>query len=211
MNDFVDSLLRRRTDGSEQDLSLVAFYPADRVVKDVPLQIHDSEALDPLDAFDSFRRGTENFHSLFRWLREREDLENEKRRVKDFSDPCENLSGEQRERQNGDKEHRREQKKEKPREVAERQRLLESDRERNRRASGDREERSDREVQRDREEFSERLADFVASDGHSPYMRTPYLADAEEFISEEFSPDYAKLLLEYNPGAVVEDRHITGF
>ena len=37
-------------------------------------------ALDPLDAFDGFRRGTENFHSLFRWLREREDLENEKRR-----------------------------------------------------------------------------------------------------------------------------------
>lgn len=59
--------------------------------------------------------------------------------------------------------------------------------------------------------LDERLADFVASDGHSPYMRTPYLADAEEFISEEFSPDYAKLLLEYNPGAVVEDRHITGF
>ncbi|MBR4911330.1 MAG: AAA family ATPase [Bacteroidales bacterium] len=80
LNDFVDSLLMRRTDGSEQDLSLVAFYPADRAVKDVPLQIHDSEALDPLDAFDGFRRGTENFHSLFRWLREREDLENEKRR-----------------------------------------------------------------------------------------------------------------------------------
>ena len=80
LNDFGDSLLRRRTDGSEQDLPLVAYYPADRVVKDVPLQIHDSEALDPLDAFDGFRRGTENFHSLFRWLREREDLENEKRR-----------------------------------------------------------------------------------------------------------------------------------
>ena len=86
--------------------------------------------------------------------------ENEERRVKDFSDPGENLSGEQRERQNGDKERRREQKKENPREVAERQRLLESDRKRRRRASGDREERSDREVQRDREEFSERLADF---------------------------------------------------
>ena len=59
--------------------------------------------------------------------------------------------------------------------------------------------------------LGERLADFVASDGHSPYMRTPYLADAEEFISEEFSPDYARLLLEYNPDAVVEDRIISGF
>ena len=59
--------------------------------------------------------------------------------------------------------------------------------------------------------LGERLADFVASDGHSPYMRTPYLADAEEFISEEFSPDYAKLLLEYNPESVVEDRIISGF
>ena len=80
LNNFVDSLLMRRTDGPEQDLPLVAYYPIDRAVKDVSLQIHDEEKLDSLDAFDGFKCGVENFCSLFRWLREREDLENELRR-----------------------------------------------------------------------------------------------------------------------------------
>lgn len=59
--------------------------------------------------------------------------------------------------------------------------------------------------------LEERLADFVASDGHSPYARTPFLADAEEFISEEFSEDYARLLLYENPDAVLRDKFVTGF
>lgn len=52
------------------------------------------------------------------------------------------------------------------------------------------------------------LADFVASDAHSPFMRTPYLADAHEMISELCSVDYAELLLYKNPRLVLENKKI---
>ena len=52
------------------------------------------------------------------------------------------------------------------------------------------------------------LADFVASDAHSPYMRTPYLADAHEIISEIHSSEYADLLLLKNPVKVLQNQKI---
>lgn len=52
------------------------------------------------------------------------------------------------------------------------------------------------------------LADFVASDAHSPYMRTPYLADACEMISELYSEEYANLLLWKNPIKVLKNKKI---
>lgn len=52
------------------------------------------------------------------------------------------------------------------------------------------------------------LADFVASDAHSPYMRTPYLADAHEIISELYSAEYADLLLRKNPLKVLHNKKI---
>ncbi len=54
-------------------------------------------------------------------------------------------------------------------------------------------------------------ADFVASDAHSPYMRSPFMADAHEMISEMYSPDYAELLLQYNPARVLADKKIESF
>ncbi len=56
--------------------------------------------------------------------------------------------------------------------------------------------------------LSESLADFIASDAHSPYMRTPYMADAHEMVSEMYSLDYAELLFRVNPGLLVRDREI---
>ncbi len=52
------------------------------------------------------------------------------------------------------------------------------------------------------------LADFIASDAHSPYMRTPYLADAYEIITEIHSAEYADLLLNINPSAVLQNKKI---
>lgn len=52
------------------------------------------------------------------------------------------------------------------------------------------------------------VADFVASDAHSPYMRTPYLADAHEIICELHSEQYADLLLSINPGKVLKNEKI---
>ncbi len=53
-----------------------------------------------------------------------------------------------------------------------------------------------------------RFADFVASDAHSPYMRTPRLEKAHEMIGEIYSYDYAQLLLCENPMKVIRNQKI---
>lgn len=52
------------------------------------------------------------------------------------------------------------------------------------------------------------LADFIASDAHSPYMRTPFLADAYDIVSEIRSENYAELLLVQNPIKVLQNKKI---
>ncbi|MBO5065221.1 MAG: capsular biosynthesis protein [Clostridia bacterium] len=54
-------------------------------------------------------------------------------------------------------------------------------------------------------------ADFVASDAHSQYSRTPYLADVHEFISEEISADYGDWLFKVNPSKVINGEEIYSF
>lgn len=51
-----------------------------------------------------------------------------------------------------------------------------------------------------------RQADVVASDAHSPYMRTPDMRSTHELICEEYSYDYADFLLEENPLRILQDR-----
>lgn len=51
-----------------------------------------------------------------------------------------------------------------------------------------------------------RLADFIASDAHSPFSRTPYLESVYEIISENYSFDYADFLLKENPRCVIENK-----
>lgn len=59
--------------------------------------------------------------------------------------------------------------------------------------------------------LDKRLADFVASDAHSPYMRTPYMANVHELICEDYSSDYADFLFEDNPKAVLENKKVYSF
>lgn len=54
-------------------------------------------------------------------------------------------------------------------------------------------------------------ADFIASDGHSQYSRTPYLAGVHEFVSETYSSDYGDLLLKVNPQRVLNNETIYSF
>lgn len=56
--------------------------------------------------------------------------------------------------------------------------------------------------------LSRRKADFVASDAHSPYMRTPFLADAHEMICELYSMEYSDFLLRDNPLRVIQNQKI---
>ena len=55
------------------------------------------------------------------------------------------------------------------------------------------------------------LADLIASDAHSPFMRTPFMADAHEMVSELYSLDYADVLFRQNPRAVIENKEIGAF
>lgn len=52
------------------------------------------------------------------------------------------------------------------------------------------------------------FADFVASDSHSPFHRTPYLFDVYEFICDNFSKSYAAKLLYENPAKLLANESI---
>lgn len=56
--------------------------------------------------------------------------------------------------------------------------------------------------------IEKQLADFVASDAHSPYMRTPFLEDAHEAVSLMSSFDYAELIFNNNPAKVILNKKI---
>ena len=56
--------------------------------------------------------------------------------------------------------------------------------------------------------MSNGLADFVASDAHSQYRRTPDLSDVHEVICENWSYDYADLLLNINPLNLLDNKTV---
>ncbi|MCT7981932.1 AAA family ATPase [Laspinema sp. A4] len=61
----------------QTSLPLIAFYPVERVVLDIPLKIRTKHNFLQLDGYDnSFSQGID-FRRFFEWFREREDTENE--------------------------------------------------------------------------------------------------------------------------------------
>lgn len=56
--------------------------------------------------------------------------------------------------------------------------------------------------------LNNRQADFLASDAHSPFGRTPELRSAHEWVSEYISPDYADRLLCRNPNHILNDETV---
>lgn len=59
--------------------------------------------------------------------------------------------------------------------------------------------------------IEERLADVIASDSHSPYVRTTNMENVHELVSEVYSPNYADVLLDINPKRILQDREIITF
>lgn len=53
-----------------------------------------------------------------------------------------------------------------------------------------------------------RLADFIASDAHSQYSRTPNLSPVHELVCENLSYDYADVLFKINPVKVLNNETI---
>jgi predicted ATP-binding protein involved in virulence len=56
---------------------LIAFYPVERVVLDVPLKIKQRHSFLQLDGYDNSLKQGVDFRRFFEWFREREDWENE--------------------------------------------------------------------------------------------------------------------------------------
>lgn len=50
------------------------------------------------------------------------------------------------------------------------------------------------------------FAAVVASDGHSPRMRTPWMEDVREFLAQEISPAAAEYLLLHNPRMILRNQ-----
>jgi predicted ATP-binding protein involved in virulence len=65
-----------RTDG-RCNLPLLAYYPVNRAVLDIPLRIRTKHTFEPVDAYEESLAGGASFRTFFEWFRQREDIENE--------------------------------------------------------------------------------------------------------------------------------------
>ncbi len=72
-NHYRQSLSGNETAG----LPLIAFYPVERSVLDIPLKIKDKHSFLQLDGYDNSLNQGVDFRRFFEWFREREDTENE--------------------------------------------------------------------------------------------------------------------------------------
>lgn len=65
------------TQNGDISLPLIAFYPVERAVLDVPLKIKERHSFLQLDGYDNSLNQGVDFRRFFEWFREREDSENE--------------------------------------------------------------------------------------------------------------------------------------
>ncbi|MBO0350188.1 AAA family ATPase [Phormidium pseudopriestleyi FRX01] len=80
LNDCTRLANRYRDSLSHDDqtsLPLIAFYPVERVVLDIPLKIRTKHSFLQLDGYDNCLSQGVDFRRFFEWFREREDTENE--------------------------------------------------------------------------------------------------------------------------------------
>ncbi|WP_298980237.1 AAA family ATPase [uncultured Psychrobacter sp.] len=77
LNKLVDSYRQQLTDNDNASLPLIAYYPVERSVLDIPLKIKNKHNFDQIDGYDSALNQGVDFRRFFEWFREREDIENE--------------------------------------------------------------------------------------------------------------------------------------
>ncbi|MDD1626069.1 MAG: AAA family ATPase [Methylococcaceae bacterium] len=91
------------THDRQTSLPLIANYPIERVVLDIPLKIRTRHSFEQLDGYDNSLQQGVDFRRFFEWFRDREDAENEVRSsqwdkqfieiVEQYRDDPENLDG----------------------------------------------------------------------------------------------------------------------
>ncbi|WP_373270792.1 AAA family ATPase [Nostoc sp. T09] len=77
----VDYLRQKLEFDSEASINLLVYYPVNRAVIDMPLEISEVCSFNQVDAYnEALTGGKIDFKIFFDWFRNREDLENERRR-----------------------------------------------------------------------------------------------------------------------------------
>ena len=74
---LADKYRTHLTDDEDANIPLIAFYPVERVVLDIPLKIKERHNFLQLDGYDNSLNQGVDFRRFFEWFREREDSENE--------------------------------------------------------------------------------------------------------------------------------------
>jgi len=77
LNELAGRYRSRLSEDETVSLPLIAFYPVERVVLDIPLKIRERHTFSQLDGYDNSLNQGVDFRRFFEWFREREDSENE--------------------------------------------------------------------------------------------------------------------------------------
>jgi len=74
---LADHYRNELTANDKASLPLIAYYPVERSVLEIPLKIRTKHTFDQLDGYDNALNRGVDFRRFFEWFREREDSENE--------------------------------------------------------------------------------------------------------------------------------------
>jgi predicted ATP-binding protein involved in virulence len=74
---LADHYRNQLTADNKASLPLIAYYPVERSVLEIPLKIRTKHTFDQLDGYDNALNRGVDFRRFFEWFREREDSENE--------------------------------------------------------------------------------------------------------------------------------------
>ena len=84
LSDFANKIREEIANCNEQlNIPLFAYYPVNRAVLNIPLEIRKRSGFNLLNAYKGALESGASFKTFFEWFREREDLENENRRYLD--------------------------------------------------------------------------------------------------------------------------------
>lgn len=77
LNQLIDFYKQRFDEDDQSSLPLIAFYPVERSVIDIPLKIREKHQFLQIDGYDNALNNAVDFRRFFEWFRDREDVENE--------------------------------------------------------------------------------------------------------------------------------------
>ncbi|MBJ9953251.1 AAA family ATPase [Acinetobacter baumannii] len=77
LNQLTDHYKYWLSENEQSSLPLIAFYPVERSVIDIPLKIKEKHQFLQIDGYDNALNNAVDFRRFFEWFRDREDVENE--------------------------------------------------------------------------------------------------------------------------------------